>query len=387
MKLCIEDEEHSVHVLLTHTIGAVKAGVSAKLGVPAEELTLSHNGRPLHSEEATLQSEGVPDHGVLTVDWCLFTLRLSLPGDTEADAELFEWVESQEDVGHKKNLLRLAAARGQCAHCNERTGPLVSAGALGSEKKGAHYGGNRNIATKENHDELFFRFACKKPGCGGALPPVLRNATFKRNPKKAPANCNPEHKVADRLQRAWQDEHITKKQCTAPSNNEAAASSAPAAAAEKKPKKRKLTRMDECREEVFANCVRVSGRASVLLSVTKSELINRWSDKIPNCEKNIDSFVTEHGREGHEGLDDPLGINEFGETMDWLMAQEAPFGVQTGTPAPIAEPAAAEVPGSATCDCGSADCSGWCSRLAKRPRQQSPEPSVPTPATVGPDAD
>jgi len=80
-------------------------------------------------------------------------------------------------------------------------------------------------------------------------------------------------------------------------------------------------------------------------------------------------------------------MREFGETMDWLMAQEAPFGVQTGTPAPIAEPAAAEVPGSATCDCGSADCSGWCSRLAKRPRQQSPEPSVPTPATVGPDAD
>jgi hypothetical protein len=117
-------------------------------------------------------------------------------------------------VGHKKDRLRLAAARAQCAHCNERTGPYVADGVKGSEKKGAGYGGNREIASKENRDERYFRFACTKPGCGGALPPVLRNATFERNPKKAPANCNPEYKVADRLQRAWQDEHIVR--CCSP---------------------------------------------------------------------------------------------------------------------------------------------------------------------------
>ena len=80
-----------------------------------------------------------------------------LPESLEADKARCEWVESEPgaiahapfhahplaltltaslaaDVGHKKNLLRLAAARAQCAHCNERTGPLVAAGVKGSEK-------------------------------------------------------------------------------------------------------------------------------------------------------------------------------------------------------------------------------------------------------------
>jgi len=364
------------------TVGDLKATLETALGVRVARLTL-RDQNAMDAARAAEATEHVParlyalrkaaeeaakrccDDATLAslgIGHQQSTLRLSLPGDTEADAELFEWVETQEVVGDKK-FLRLAAAHAQCAHCNERSGPLVSDGVKGSEKQGA-YGdqAGRKLSTP-NPDETFFRFACRR--CGGAYGPVLRAATYKHGKlkngnKKAPSNCKESYKIADRIHSLWTNEH--RKKCTAPSNNEAAASSAPAAAAASaearlavakadsstcgsadggsdecaqspeaasvaggpgpegatsaclgsRKKKKTLTPMDKCREEVFANCVRVSGRASVLLSVTRSELINRWSDEIPNCEKTIDSFEEEHGREGHEGLTDPSACASSG---------------------------------------------------------------------------
>jgi hypothetical protein len=95
-KLCVEDAEHWVSVVHTNTIGAVKTRVSDMLGMPAEVLTLSHDGRPLHAEEATLQWQDVPDDGVLTVHWHLLTLRLALP---PAHGELRPTNELCDDAG------------------------------------------------------------------------------------------------------------------------------------------------------------------------------------------------------------------------------------------------------------------------------------------------
>jgi hypothetical protein len=79
-------------------------------------------------------------------------------------------------VGHKKDRLRLAAARAQCAHCNERTGPYVADGVKGSETQSA-YGDkpNRKLSDQNPHED-FLRFACRR--CGGAYGPVLRSAKY-----------------------------------------------------------------------------------------------------------------------------------------------------------------------------------------------------------------
>jgi len=189
--LCVEDAEHSVggNWPPTCTIGAVKARLIDKLGVPAEALTLSYDGRRL-PEQATLQLQRVPDNGVLTVDWDLSTLRLSLPGDSEADAARCTWVESQRGVN---SFRRLAAARAQCAGCNERTGPLVSDGVPGSATQGC-YGKKGAKLARDYTNELHFRFGCK--ACSGGVS-VRRSARLLDGtlPKRADADASrPNHR-------------------------------------------------------------------------------------------------------------------------------------------------------------------------------------------------
>jgi len=207
------------------TVGDLKAKLATALGMLVARLTL-RDQNAMDAARAAEATEHVParlyalrkaaeeaakrccDDATLAslgIGHQQSTLRLSLPGDTEADAELFEWVETQEVVGDKK-FLRLAAAHAQCAYCNERTGPLVSDGVKGSEKQGA-YGdqAGRKLSTP-NPDETFFRFACRR--CGGAYGPVLRAATYKHGKlkngnKKAPSNCKESYKIADRIHSLW----------------------------------------------------------------------------------------------------------------------------------------------------------------------------------------
>ena len=67
-----------------------------------------------------------------------------------------------------KDYLRLAAARARCENCQQRTGPYVSDGVLGSVKKGC-YGRKGEALARDYQGDLHFRFKCKMACCTGTF--------------------------------------------------------------------------------------------------------------------------------------------------------------------------------------------------------------------------